>query len=68
MHHFKDSRVYSLHLVIVMCIVYSLGALYKGLVPKVLRLGPGAGIMMIVYENVYSYLVNKFPDDWRFRL
>ncbi|XP_064108216.1 mitochondrial 2-oxodicarboxylate carrier-like isoform X2 [Macrobrachium nipponense] len=38
-------------------------ALYKGLVPKVLRLGPGAGIMMIVYENVQSYLVKRFPDN-----
>ncbi|MCL4129274.1 UNVERIFIED_CONTAM: hypothetical protein GTU68_058069, partial [Idotea baltica] len=37
-------------------------ALYKGLVPKVLRLGPGAGIMMIVYENVHQYLTKKFPD------
>ncbi|KAK4327159.1 hypothetical protein Pmani_002388 [Petrolisthes manimaculis] len=38
-------------------------ALYKGMVPKVLRLGPGAGIMMIVYENVHGYLTKKFPDD-----
>ncbi|KAK8747007.1 hypothetical protein OTU49_016943 [Cherax quadricarinatus] len=38
-------------------------ALYKGMVPKVLRLGPGAGIMMIVYENVHNYLSKKFPDD-----
>ena len=38
-------------------------ALYKGLVPKVLRLGPGAGIMMIVYENVHGYLTKRFPDN-----
>ncbi|XP_052829432.1 mitochondrial 2-oxodicarboxylate carrier [Octopus bimaculoides] len=31
-------------------------ALYKGLVPKVLRLGPGAAIMMIVYEHVFDWL------------
>ncbi|GAB1604484.1 mitochondrial 2-oxodicarboxylate carrier-like [Argonauta hians] len=31
-------------------------ALYKGLIPKVLRLGPGAAIMMIVYENVLEWL------------
>jgi len=31
-------------------------ALYKGLVPKVLRLGPGGGIMMIVYETVSGWL------------
>lgn len=34
-------------------------ALYKGLVPKVLRLGPGAAIMMIVYENVFQWLKEK---------
>ncbi|XP_047480815.1 mitochondrial 2-oxodicarboxylate carrier-like isoform X1 [Penaeus chinensis] len=38
-------------------------ALYKGIVPKVLRLGPGAGIMMIVYENVHGYLTKRFPDE-----
>uniref|UniRef100_A0A2P2HY07 Mitochondrial 2-oxodicarboxylate carrier n=2 Tax=Hirondellea gigas TaxID=1518452 RepID=A0A2P2HY07_9CRUS len=37
-------------------------ALYKGLVPKVLRLGPGAGIMMIVYDTVYGYLTTAYPD------
>jgi len=37
-------------------------ALYKGLVPKVLRLGPGGAIMLIVYENVYEYLQQTFPD------
>ncbi|XP_053976084.1 mitochondrial 2-oxodicarboxylate carrier isoform X2 [Hylaeus volcanicus] len=30
-------------------------ALYKGLVPKILRLGPGGAIMLIVYEQVKSY-------------
>lgn len=31
-------------------------ALYRGLVPKVMRLGPGGGIMLIVYESVYDFL------------
>ncbi|XP_033329971.1 mitochondrial 2-oxodicarboxylate carrier [Megalopta genalis] len=31
-------------------------ALYKGLLPKVLRLGPGGAIMLIVYEHMKSYL------------
>lgn len=35
-------------------------ALYKGLVPKVMRLAPGAAIMMIVYEYVYDALDNHF--------
>jgi len=39
------------------------GALYKGLVPKIMRLGPGGAIMMIVFENVYGYLKQKYPDD-----
>ncbi|KAJ9596392.1 hypothetical protein L9F63_012555 [Diploptera punctata] len=37
-------------------------ALYKGLVPKVLRLGPGGAIMLVVYDYVYQYLTLKFPD------
>lgn len=28
------------------------GALYKGFVPKVLRLGPGGGILLVVFEGV----------------
>jgi len=35
-------------------------ALYKGLLPKVLRLGPGGGIMMIVYETVFEALSVRF--------
>eukprot|EP00731_Ephydatia_muelleri_P021980 Em0014g571a len=31
-------------------------ALFKGLVPKVLRLGPGGGIMFVVYEEMSSLL------------
>lgn len=37
-------------------------ALYKGLVPKIMRLGPGGAIMLLVYEYVYNFLVKKFPD------
>lgn len=32
------------------------GALYKGLLPKVMRLGPGGAIMLLVYEYAYEYL------------
>lgn len=31
-------------------------ALYKGLVPKILRLGPGGAIMFLVYEHVFDWL------------
>jgi len=37
-------------------------ALYKGLLPKVLRLGPGGAIMLLVYENVYELLKETYPD------
>lgn len=37
-------------------------ALYKGLLPRVLRLGPGGAIMMLVYENVYGFLKKTYPD------
>ncbi|KAL6723760.1 hypothetical protein Aduo_018731 [Ancylostoma duodenale] len=32
------------------------GALYKGLLPKVMRLGPGGAIMLLVYDYVYEWL------------
>ncbi|KAI9004155.1 mitochondrial carrier domain-containing protein [Gaertneriomyces semiglobifer] len=31
-------------------------ALYKGFVPKVLRLGPGGGILLVVYDFVTGYM------------
>lgn len=34
-------------------------ALYKGLLPKVMRLGPGGAIMLIVYEYTYEYLQER---------
>lgn len=35
-------------------------ALYKGLLPKVMRLGPGGAIMLLVYEYSYEYLQERF--------
>lgn len=35
-------------------------ALYKGLLPKVMRLGPGGAIMLVVYEYMYELLKEKF--------
>ncbi|KRT83587.1 mitochondrial carrier protein [Oryctes borbonicus] len=37
-------------------------ALYKGLLPKVLRLGPGGAIMLVVYDYMYHFLIEKFPN------
>jgi len=37
-------------------------ALYKGIVPKIMRLGPGGALMLLVYENVYGHLQRRFPD------
>uniref|UniRef100_H3B665 Mitochondrial 2-oxodicarboxylate carrier n=2 Tax=Latimeria chalumnae TaxID=7897 RepID=H3B665_LATCH len=31
-------------------------ALYKGLVPKIMRLGPGGAVMLLVYEYAYAWL------------
>ncbi|XP_037916494.1 mitochondrial 2-oxodicarboxylate carrier [Hermetia illucens] len=36
------------------------GALYKGLVPKIMRLGPGGAIMLLVFEYAYEYLEHRF--------
>jgi solute carrier family 25 2-oxodicarboxylate transporter 21 len=35
------------------------GALYKGFVPKVLRLGPGGGVLLVVFEGV-STVIRKY--------
>lgn len=35
-------------------------ALYKGLTPKVMRLGPGGAIMLVVYDYVYELLDKHF--------
>ncbi|CAG8572188.1 2183_t:CDS:2 [Paraglomus brasilianum] len=32
------------------------GALYKGFVPKVLRLGPGGGILLVVFDTVTTWM------------
>lgn len=37
-------------------------ALYKGLLPKVMRLGPGGAIMLVVYDYMYELLLEKFPN------
>ncbi|XP_014597958.1 PREDICTED: mitochondrial 2-oxodicarboxylate carrier isoform X2 [Polistes canadensis] len=45
------------------CIIYKnegFKALYKGLLPKVLRLGPGGAIMLVVYDYMHVYLTEKF--------
>ncbi|KFO29773.1 Mitochondrial 2-oxodicarboxylate carrier [Fukomys damarensis] len=35
-------------------------ALYKGLLPKIMRLGPGGAVMLLVYEYTYSWL----KENW----
>ncbi|KAJ1898055.1 hypothetical protein LPJ66_002990 [Kickxella alabastrina] len=35
-------------------------ALYKGYLPKVLRLGPGGGILLVVYDTVTTYMRKNF--------
>ncbi|CAG2220630.1 ODC [Mytilus edulis] len=35
-------------------------ALYKGLLPKVLRLGPGGAIMLLVNEHAFEWMKNNF--------
>lgn len=45
--------------------IFRFRALYKGLLPKVLRLGPGGAIMLVVYDYVYHYLEDRFqPKNW----
>lgn len=47
------------------CLVYKregFQALYKGLLPKILRLGPGGAIMLVVYDHMHAYLSHRFPN------
>lgn len=38
-------------------------ALYKGLLPKILRLGPGGAIMLVVYDYMSEFLSEQFLRD-----
>ena len=38
------------------------GALYKGFLPKVLRLGPGGGILLVVFTGVMDFFRNMRGD------
>lgn len=40
--------------------IFSFSALFKGFVPKVMRLAPGGAIMFIVYDAMYDLLKRKF--------
>lgn len=39
------------------------GALYKGFVPKVLRLGPGGGILLVVFTGVMDFFRKMRGDN-----
>lgn len=43
---------------------FRFAALYKGLLPKVMRLGPGGAIMLVVYDYMHTFLTKKFKDWW----
>ena len=36
-----------------------IGALYKGFKPKVMRLGPGGGIMIVTFDFMSGYLIER---------
>ena len=38
-------------------------ALYKGFVPKVLRLGPGGGILLVVFDFVSTFIRNNVMSE-----
>lgn len=41
---------------------YSIAALWKGFVPKVLRLGPGGGILYLVFDGVSTLMRKYIPE------
>ncbi|KAG9336810.1 hypothetical protein JZ751_003158 [Albula glossodonta] len=38
-------------------------ALYKGLIPKIMRLGPGGAVMLLVYEYVSGWLQRNWTPQ-----
>lgn len=40
------------------------GALYKGFVPKVLRLAPGGGVLLLVVEVVGNFFRTKLGGEY----
>ena len=36
-----------------------IGALYKGFIPKVLRLGPGGGIMIVAFDIAKDIIISR---------
>ena len=42
--------------VLMMLLINRFTALYKGFTPKVLRLGPGGGIMLVVFDVVSNWM------------
>ncbi|KGK32663.1 hypothetical protein JL09_g6669 [Pichia kudriavzevii] len=38
-------------------------ALYKGFLPKVLRLGPGGGILLVVFTNCMDFFRGQYYGD-----
>lgn len=38
-------------------------ALYKGFVPKVMRLGPGGGVLLVVFEFITKYIRENIIKD-----
>lgn len=42
---------------------FRLAALYKGFLPKVLRLGPGGGILLVVFDAVSNMMRKIYFAD-----
>lgn len=55
-------RKYQTCLQTILCVYKEEGfrALFKGLVPKILRFGPGGALMIVSYEEIYKILKTKF--------
>ena len=43
-------------IILIQFLLFRWTALYKGLIPKIMRLGPGGAIMIVVYEYVFHSL------------
>ena len=57
LYRFYPTFKNKIFLLISIIILNRFRALYKGLLPKVLRLGPGGAIMLVVYDYMYNFLI-----------
>lgn len=61
--HVSPKYIWTLPALKKICKEEGFRALYKGFLPKVLRLGPGGGILLVVYDYTISWMKTHLRYD-----